>query len=1600
MKRSRVMQVRSNKLVITTVLLRASALLLILTFLSVAIFSPRHIDSAGAETEKNGSSGDERVALIDSALYTRVEFFGALALVPYPTAEARDRLAALQAKYPNDPQIDLKLSEFDEKLGRETDASAEMRAFVEHEPEKLKALETSVSFFDRRAQFTYEADALERLLQVAPPERRVETFGRLIDLAQTHSLKKYLAPAFYQQTLAQNPSAFEIIERYVQKLMEERTYPEALKLVRQYREGFPDHVEFLIEKEATILDEMGQEKEAEAAYTKAFDPFWPTELSDNFYEFLKNHDRFRAFGRELREAFRRNPADFQTAVKLLHYLKHANRDSPEVFVQLEKARAARKISWKQDELITITRLLIADGHVDAASRFLYTLYLNGEMKPGSALRAKVLYQLFELLSDASDERLSMTRGDLRFYQDIAAADPHPGMLGGILSLILSDTNPKKEFQIEEQRAVKYFNRAEAYRIFTAYKQEYPTAPELAQMYLDIVRLYTATKEPALAAETLAEFENRYADAPEYPEVALKLADCYIAAGKFTEERALYQHILDYLGRHRQDGTPLVPSSAQPQITAANAPVSALAIDSEPTEVKPSVNYEPSAWNVGINIPDETDTAANAESSNVRYSNSQYPDYLAISNSSLKSRRKRSRNSSAWRDAIDYATVLARYVASLDKENRTPEILALYAAEIKKYGAEQGLYEQMLQWLGQTNMVEEQLRVYQETLKKFPTTIWRDRMARWFLRKKRNQEFEAFSRDLLAKLDDEAAEEYLRKFVDSGANADSASFDASLYKSLYLLTHKRFPHNLSFVNGLLKFYSAHKEWEQWRALVAEYYFESREIRDQFLSHLASRAELRAYFDRARQACDKPQSSANASSLLPYKLFRADAAAWLSNYEEAIGAYRELNTLYPNTPEFAERLISFTRSFGQHTRKSMEESGAAAHALADAVPSSAAYRTRAGEIQAELGDYNRARGEWQQLIALGRGRPETYLDTATIYWDYFQYDDALRTIKALRRQTNDESLYAFQAGVILEGKHQLSAALTEYIKALGDNDSQAERVSDIARARRRLVTLSKRPGVWEQIVVAFNQERRRNNNWEFIWEYVDFLNDAKRWPAASALLSQQIARQDSPQFLRRARDLFADKKEASGQIAALRRQIVVTSNTRQAISCRLQLAETYQRLGQRNASAAVLGELVKKFPTNYGVLSESADFYWRLGLRGSSLAVLQSGMQRGLGRFHYLFGRKLAAQQLETNRVTDAERVLTKLHREDRLNPEVFHELAKLYVRTGNRGALRENLDATVAAIRKQDLDIRTIHAQVAELREQMIEAFTRLKDYASAVEQHIEIINRDPEDEGNVDAAINYVKRYGGADTLLNYYQRTARQAYKNYRWNVVLARLFEAKGDLTNAARQYHAALDNQPEMLELYDALAEVCTRAKDYDAALASLNKAAELSNDDPQYIKRIVEVLEKAGRHREAEIARQKLPHEEAKKLSVGDQFAEAARLRGRERKRAVVTYREAFDAFLHDPFKHDLKVTEITGYVQTVRDEEPLGQIMQRLWELRARMAAEATRTDNPQAGKARALLQVIDGAVPEAVGGVAAERATGDELSALFSFLKQQIEATV
>ena len=198
---------------------------------------------------------------------------------------------------------------------------------------------------------------------------------------------------------------------------------------------------------------------------------------------------------------------------------------------------------------------------------------------------------------------------------------------------------------------------------------------------------------------------------------------------------------------------------------------------------------------------------------------------------------------------------------------------------------------------------------------------------------------------------------------------------------------------------------------------------------------------------------------------------------------------------------------------------------------------------------------------------------------------------------------------------------------------------------------------------------------------------------------------------------------------------------------------------------------------------------------------------------------------------------------------------------------------------------------------------MISAFTRLKDYDSAAEQYIELINREPENEEILDEAIAYVKRYGGGAKLLEYYQKLSREAFKNYRWNVVLARLYEANGDLPNALENYRTAIFNQPERIDLYEALGEIYLKMSNLDAALENVEKLLELSNDDEKFIKQKAEILKKLGRTAEAEAEQAKLPAQvKPTPQSLPDRFAKAQNLSATEIENSIGKYDEAFENLL--------------------------------------------------------------------------------------------------
>ncbi len=1530
-------------------------------------------------------SAEDAGGEIEDALYTKQEFFGAWAIVPLPTVEARENLARLAENEPDNRQILEKLAELNEKLSR----FAESEKILIHLAKiDFSENETLAAFYDRRAEFEREAEVLRKILFSANAEKRAATFEKLIDLARVHDLQIYLQTDFYAAVAAENPNVYTVFERLVDNLAEEKNYAEALKFLRQANAQFPERASVLLEKEIEILLETNQAKEAEAVYQAAFNPLWTDAEADKFYEFLSNQDRLRAYGAELKARFKRNPADFDAGVRLALYRKHdyayGNDEIAPVILKLEQA----KKNWTTAELVTATRLLLKENEPDSASRFLYTLYLRDDFKTNPEMRAKILYQLFEMFSDAENRRLPLTRGDLRFYEDVASADTNPGIATGILSLVFSDTNPRTRLEEQEARATKYFNRAAAYRVFLAYKEEFPNSNETAQMYLDIVRLYAATRETEIAEKTLSEFAARYENADDYAGVALKLADAFVAAKQPEKERETYEKILDYLGKQR---TPFQMQTRDDAQSFDNFKFGAAAI---------SVGDEKANRNDGINIPTTRKPASSFSSSggnNYSYGGNEqdgvFRNYLT---------RKHS--------LVTYEEVLGKLVASLAGEKKTAEILELYSNEIAKHRDEEWLYEGRLTWLEQTDLTEEKLQIYKTALARFQSRGWQDKLARFFLREKRDDEFAAFSTALIGKLTDEETENYLAQFA--SAKMSGKEFERQLYVRLYERAHERFPHNIAFVEGLLKFYRTYDREKDWRQLCAAYYFESKEIRELFLDNLAEKGELRNYLQAART---------NQNTI--YELFRADASARLSDFENAVAAYRKLNEIYPSTPEFVERLLNFTRSFGQKNRENLAEAAAISKSQADFLPASAAYRTMSGEVSAELGDYENAREEWEKLISTARGDDEVYLDAATAYWDYFQYDDALRTIKILREKRGDDTLYAFETGAIFEAQHKEREAVGEYIKALDASDDEDGTQKE--KAKKRLAKLAanntnntnensaakesvtgekieRKPAenqLLKIIDAAFSVERAKRKDDSFLsLGYAEFLFKIKQNDKAASVLNRAVGRSRDKNFLEAARSVYSSEDAKAGEQTALKRLAETTESARSAIQFRLQLAGSYEENHNRARAKTVVSELVRKFPTNYGVLNESADFYSRLGYDDEAVAALQNALPKSRGRYRNALAHKLAGRLIRLDRLDDAERILMELHTRDKADTEVFDELARVFVRRNDAAKMRKTFAETVAALKETDADRRELDDRIADLRAPMIDAFTRLKDYKSAVEQHIEIINREPENEELTDDAIRYVKRYGGADTLVHYYQKTAAEAFKNYRWNVVLARIYEANNDAENAIKNYKTAIVNQPEMPELYLAVAAIEARRSDFGEALKNLDTVLELTNDAPEYVKKKIEILKRAGRFGEIEAETAKLPAENKPKIAV-DQFAEAAKLENTEREKARELYKKAFDKLLENPLENDLKAADVSGYVRTIRDEEPLDRIDSRLWMLRGKLTAIADEDDSTDAGAARRRLSTLDGALVEAVGTIAETVATDEELANLHEDLSRRINET-
>jgi len=796
-------------------------------------------------------------------------------------------------------------------------------------------------------------------------------------------------------------------------------------------------------------------------------------------------------------------------------------------------------------------------------------------------------------------------------------------------------------------------------------------------------------------------------------------------------------------------------------------------------------------------------------------------------------------------SVEYVQVLDKYISRLAALNRRLEAIRVYRTEIDRNPDDPGLYERLGAFLEQNAMSRDVEDIYGKAIAKFSDRSWYHKLARWYLRNRERGALEKISRDAVNAFSGSELESY---FVDIVSDTNP---DAALYLQLNLYAHERFPEDLVFIYNLMSAYARPGTSNAAAAehLLRQYWFYDARLRSMLFERLSQQGRLVSELAEIRKTDPGIANGQFERALATNPAavqFAVEAEAWLSHFEAAAPGARSLATAYPGRRDFTTKASALYRSLAAFDKRDTEIAATLAGYEQQANPRDPNILARIGDIFADRELFARAHAFWERMPAVQPGNPEGFLDAATVYWDYYKFNDALRLIATARRKFEDPALFAYQAGAIYEGRRDDRRAAQEYLAGALDGQESAS---------ARLLRLSIRPRTRDLIDRATAAAVAKEPSREAVSLRISVLESQQRRQDIETLLRRSVEAEKASagliewQEIARRLGFDAVEERASERLAVLTNDPVdkmrlVLSNAR--------LLESKKDVA---GAARVVDALYRDHPLILGVVRGAVDLHVRNRQPGEAIDILLDAAKRARA--------DLAAQfTLESARIAtgagqfDRARILLKTL----LTANPFHAgylaaMADTYLQAKDDSGFRQYQLATIQGLRQSPLTREERIERIATLRRTLIPALDRLKDTAGAVDQYIEVINGYPEDEALTKEAAAYAMAHSQAARLLAFYRKTVSDAPLDYRWPIVLGRIETVMEDFPAAIADYERAIKARPDRADVLEAKARLEERLARFEDSIKSYGRLYELSYRNPEWLIKVAELHARLGQTAEA-------------------------------------------------------------------------------------------------------------------------------------------------
>jgi hypothetical protein len=1354
----------------------------------------------------------EAGSAIEAALYKWMPVGASKVLGLRPPKQAVPLLGALIQKQPTAELYSLKAMN-EEALLDFAGAEADWRKYAGAATDRAAGQLALADFYHRRLRPSDEIAMLTTIGMAPLPasEKLTPTtqqqswmaFERVLTVVQENALLGEGAEQDYRNWITRYPEQSSVYARYFQLLLDHKKFADADKLIAQYHAKFAKDDVFPVKARALLAYKQGSVAQGLAVYESNFQPLWDQELVQSYFDLMTETKSLRKFVDRARADLERNPDDLNAAARIYYYYQRQGRTdaAQQTLTDYRLRKEQRKAKWSSRELYTLAKLEAGlNAHAEAA-RYYYALYNSNDTTDA---QEQALAGLAGLLMSAPEQSVRLGSSELSMYKDIATLDPGPGFLNGILSLVLNWSEPQYQYAQEEQRAVPYFHRAEAAELLRVIDAKYPNSIYRAGLHASLIEAYANYGESDAVIRDGKQFLAAFPNAADREKVSLLMADAYERNNRDQDEFALYDLLLTELGK-KAEGVPL---------------------GAEQERYPAQPGYRQQAQN---NNSDEGDGEGASDGEQQQPENQRAFNIQGTQKTEVTGGVR----------SPEYSRVLERYLSRLVSTKRISDALVVLRKEIDRNPNDPGLYERLANFLGQNELGAQQEQVYQKAIQQFPDRSWYHKLARFYLREKRNADLDRLNGQVLKIFSGTELEGY---FQNVGLVSD-------YYTRLNEYAHQRFPHDLYFTRNLISEYwrDDTRREKLWR----ENWWQAEDLRNQYFEYLSRHGRLESELAALKQSepaaqQEKWQDLASGNPIVAR--FVGEADLWRSHFEEAAPVMGALAQQFPADEELGHRASAVFRSLAAFNPKNTDVAVTIEENLYKVKPGDRDGLARIGDILADCELFDRAAPYWDRMATVRPGEAKAYLDPATVYWDYYNFDRALKLLNEGRSKLNDPALYSYEEGAIYENRREYPAAVAEYLKGALKEHEGGESYS-------RLLQLAPRPKLREIVDQASAPLAEGDApKLESVKLRIAVLEAQNRPKDVEKLMADMAGRTSSLEMLEWLEGTAREKSLSAVQQTVLERQAAVTTDPIRRLELRYSLVRFYEAKKDLNAAQRNLEQLYHENPKIMGVVRSTVDFYWRNKEKQPAINVLLQAAKDAYPELSKQFLFEAARKQTDAGQYAAARKIVEGLAADAPYNDEYIAAIADTYGRSGDDQGLKAFYIEKIEQFRKAPMtqDVRT--REIAGLRRSLIPALTRLKDYPGAVDQYIEVINKFPEDDALVSEAALYAQKYGRDQQLVMYYANTIKQSPKDYRWPMVLAKTETQLEHYPAAINAYGVAIQVRPDRVDMRQARAELLERTMRFDEAAADYQKLFDLNYHDTRWMEKLATVRAREGKVKE--------------------------------------------------------------------------------------------------------------------------------------------------